>query len=317
MFYFGDDFGTFTSSELDEPFRIVLTFLPRSGVVPLPAPDRGGAAGEEQAPGAPQAQPPGPGPGAVPPGFPGPAEPPADDGRFRVVLDPGHGGAEEGAIGRSGLKEKDLVLDIARRLRARLVAGGIAVDLTRDGDETIDLTERAAIANGKGADLFVSIHANSSVRASARGAETYFLSYGSGATDDQAMALARAENAPSGEGGAGGGIDLVLWEMAQADHLSRSSEAAELIQADLNALAGLADRGVKQAPFRVLVGAAMPAVLVEVGFLTNADEERSLAGSDYRERIAVALAGAIGRFRDRVARADAGAVQAPATGAPR
>ncbi len=317
MFYFGEDFGTFSTSELSNPFRIVLLFLPKGARLETPP-----------------AEPP-PAAGGLPPGLPGPAAPegggeevitpePLPERRpgeiRRIVLDPGHGGDEEGAVGRSGLKEKELVLDIARRLRSTLQQKGYTVDLTRDEDRSLDLDSRAGFANSKAADLFVSIHANASVRSSARGAETYFLSYG--ATDADAMALARAENRPGGDGegdtgGAGSGeIKTVLWEMAQAEHLSRSSMLAGMIQTEMNQLAGIADRGVKQAPFRVLVGADMPAVLIEVGFLSNADEERDMASEAYRQRIAGSIAAAIDRFSRRVREEESALSSIPA-GVPR
>ena len=239
------------------------------------------------------------------------------DGKLRtIVIDAGHGGEENGAIGPSGLKEKDLVLDIARRLKDRLSSAGYKADLTRNGDRSMDLTARTAYANSMGADLFISVHANASSRADARGAETYFLSRR--ASDADAWSLAEGENAPGtgaiDRAGADGGVEMVLWEMAQTEHIARSSRLAEIIQNEMNALSGVLDRGVKQAPFRVLVGATMPAVLVEVGFLSNPSEERLLADDPYRDRIAEVLARAVDRFgAEVVAAAGAG----PAGGAPR
>ncbi len=239
------------------------------------------------------------------------------DGKLRtIVIDAGHGGEENGAIGPSGLKEKDLVLDIARRLKDRLSSAGYKADLTRNGDRSMDLTARTAYANSMGADLFISVHANASSRADARGAETYFLSRR--ASDADAWSLAEGENAPGtgaiDRAGADGGVEMVLWELAQTEHIARSSRLAEIIQNEMNALYGVLDRGVKQAPFRVLVGATMPAVLVEVGFLSNPSEELLLAGDPYRDRIAEVLARAVDRFgAEVVAAAGAG----PAGGAPR
>ncbi|RMG44628.1 MAG: N-acetylmuramoyl-L-alanine amidase [Acidobacteria bacterium] len=221
----------------------------------------------------------------------------------RVVLDPGHGGAEDGAVGPGGVKEKDLVLDIARRLRELLRAEGFEVLLTRDGDIDLGLDERAAIANRWHADLFVSLHANASRAASARGAETYFLS--AEATDDAARTLAALENnavAAAGAGNAAGGSDelpLILWDMAQREYLQESARLARTIQRRLNRLLGIADRGVRRAPFRVLVGATCPAVLVELGFVTNPEEEARLADPAYRSRLAEALRDAIRTFGAR------------------
>jgi len=200
------------------------------------------------------------------------------------------------------------VLDIAQRLRDQLKASGYAAALTRDDDHAMDLESRAAAANRLKADIFLSIHANASMRGAAHGAETYFLSYGSGsAVDPDAMRLARQENLSASRGAPAGGdaeLKMVLWEMAQAEYLTSSSRLAGFVQEEMNRVGGTADRGVKQAPFRVLVGAAMPAVLVEIGFLTHADEERELASQEHRDSIASALAAAVERFRqDRLAAA--------------
>lgn len=282
VFYLGREFETFTSEELSNPFRVVLQFL-KVGVPPSSAPaapgrDAGDAAAEPE-------------PDAVP-------SPP--EGTV-IMIDPGHGGGEEGARGAGGLKEKDLVLDIALKLRGRLREAGFSPMLTRQDDRAVDLASRTAEANHSRAGLLVSIHANASPRSMARGAETYFLSAGT-AGESETAALARTENLGGSdfEPGTGGSDDaeirMVLWEMAQVGHLSASSQLAEMIQTEMNTLGDTRDRGVKQAPFRVLVGAAMPAVLVEVGFLSNPEEEKLLATDAYREQIATALAAAIGRF---------------------
>jgi N-acetylmuramoyl-L-alanine amidase len=312
IFHLGRRFATFTSDEHRDPFRVVVTFLAEGEGVPAERPPLPGAGpGAQEPPGDPgrpgSAAPPGtpgdtgaPGSGTAGPGL---GMPETTEPLRRVVIDPGHGGREEGAVSPGGLKEKDLVLDIAQRLRDRLRAAGYAAALTREDDQAMDLESRAAVANRLKADIFLSIHANASMRAAAHGAETYFLSYGSaGATDAEAMRLARLENiSPGGSGTASGGrgtdLDVVLWEMAQAEHLTSSSRLAGLIQGELNGVGGTADRGVKQAPFRVLVGAAMPAALVEVGFLTHQEDEKLLGTADHRDRIASALAAAVERFR--------------------
>lgn len=231
--------------------------------------------------------------------------------RFVVVLDPGHGGVETGAIGPSGLQEKDLALALARRLKTALEQDpGVAVVLTRDEDRLVPLDERTAIANNNRADLLVSIHLNSFKRRKPVGAETYFLS--PDATDDEARTVAALENrafepvkppgAPVAE--TLPGLDLVLWDLAQNQYLAESGRLAESIQAEMNALAGTKDRGVRQAPFRVLMGATMPAVLVEVGFISNPDEEAKLRGDEHRGKIVEALARAITRFRQGASRFD-------------
>ncbi|MDQ7005661.1 MAG: N-acetylmuramoyl-L-alanine amidase [Acidobacteriota bacterium] len=218
----------------------------------------------------------------------------------RIVIDPGHGGEEEGARGPSGLLEKDVVLDVARRLAARLRASGYQVVLTRDGDEDLSLDDRAAIANRERADLFVSIHANASAYSRAVGAETFFLSRE--ATDDAARTTAALENNAAGvvpDPGTGEAISLILWDLAQVEYLEESSELAEIIQQRLNAALGIKDRGVRQAPFRVLVGATCPAVLVELGFMTNPAEEARLGTAPHRRRLAEVLFEAIEDF-DRI-----------------
>lgn len=228
-----------------------------------------------------------------------PAQP---QGGFRaVVIDPGHGGSEIGAVGPSGLTEKFLVLDIARRLGSMLEERlGIEVRLTRESDIDKTLEERTAFANNLKADAFISIHANSYRGRSVRGAETFFLS--DRASDDEALRLAAIENdALQLQGPASGDdeLQMLLWDMAQTAHLQESSVLAEMIQSKLNTLGEATDRGIKQAPFRVLKGANMPAVLVEVGFLSNPAEERLLSDSSYRQQIAEMLFESLNRYRRR------------------
>ncbi len=209
-----------------------------------------------------------------------------------VVIDPGHGGSESGAVGSTGLMEKDVVLDVASRL-ARMLRdqAGLEVYLTREGDQMLPLTSRTALANHQQADLFVSLHANASTSSGARGSETYFLS--AEATDVEARNLAALENrvaaAVSNPAAAGEGLEMILWDLAQTEFLLESSRLAERIQEELNRLLNTPNRGIKQAPFRVLEGATMPAVLVEMAFITNPEEELLLLKESFRERIATAL----------------------------
>jgi N-acetylmuramoyl-L-alanine amidase len=215
----------------------------------------------------------------------------------RIVLDPGHGGEEDGAIGPRGVVEKELVLDVARRVRAKLRTRGFEVRLTREGDVGLPLDARAGIANREKADLFVSIHANAARYRGARGAETYFLARE--ATDDAARTAAALENNASRarlDGARDGDLPLILWDMAQTEYLEESQQLAELIQARLNDRVNLEDRGVRQAPFRVLIGATCPAVLVELGFLSHPKEEALLEQPSYRDRLALALAEAVQQF---------------------
>ncbi len=211
-----------------------------------------------------------------------------------IVIDPGHGGEEEGAVGPSGLKEKDVTLSVAKKLKNIIEQRtGIKVFLTRDGDQGKSLDERISISNNLKANLFISIHANASVRKNAKGAETYFLSLN--ATDEDAKRLSEIENL--GEDlGENSDLKLILWDMAQSAFLKQSSLLAELIQGELNSLLRTKDRGVKQAPFKVLTGLTSPAILVEIGFITNPDEEKKLRSESFQENIAEAIYRGILKF---------------------
>ena len=218
-----------------------------------------------------------------------------------IVIDPGHGGVETGAIGPTGLREKEVALDLARRVQRRLQRDrNLTVVLTRDEDRLIGLDERTAIANYNRADLFLSIHLNASPRSTATGAETYFIS--NDATDDDARTLAALENGAAGvrrdpiDKATDRNLDLVLWDLAQNQYLAESSLLAERVQWHLNNLTGTRNRGVRQAPFRVLMGATMPAVLVEAGFVSNIDEEERFRSMEYRARVAEAIETAVREF---------------------
>jgi len=214
-----------------------------------------------------------------------------------IVLDPGHGGDETGATGPAGTLEKDVALSVARQLKAVLEARlGIRVLLTRDGDQTVPLDERAAIANNNKADLFVSLHANASVRGAVTGAEVFYLSL-----DEYGQDVARQAE-PGGEvlptlGGSDREIGLILWEMAQARHLEDSATLAAIVERQLRARVPMSARAIQQAPFRVLVGANMPAVLVEMGFITNPNEEKKLVSPQHQGEIVQALYESIVQFR--------------------
>lgn len=229
-------------------------------------------------------------------------EPPRErPGVNTIVIDPGHGGGETGAVGPDGELEKTLTLQLARQLQSRLRQSlPVRVVLTRDEDALLPLDTRPAIANQNKADLFISIHLNSSLGSTAHGAETYFLS--SEASDARAAAAAEAENRPAAAGDEDPLYDLqlILWDLAQSHHLAESQRVANLIQQELNSTLGLRDRGVKQAPFRVLMGAAMPAVLVELGFLSNPSEAEKLEDPAYRTDLVEALVRAIERYRAEV-----------------
>jgi len=213
-----------------------------------------------------------------------------------IVLDPGHGGGDVGASSPSGIQEKNLVLAIAKRVARILRSRGYPTRLTREGDTGRALADRTAFANRLEARVFVSLHANASSFASARGAETYYMSLKDEATDEHAAATARLENASGERADGHGGLDLILWQMAQAEVLNESARLALAVQRRLNGLEGVPDRGVKQAPFVVLTGATMPAVLVEVGFLSNPREAGRLATAEYQEQLATAIADGIVDF---------------------
>jgi N-acetylmuramoyl-L-alanine amidase len=226
-----------------------------------------------------------------------PAEP-----AFVVVIDPGHGGEKEGAIGPGGLREKEVVLQIARRVAARLRKQGGHVVLTRSGDVAVPLAQRAAIANAERADLFVSIHLNAmagAARAHARGVETYFLS--ADASDASATAVAARENADrlAGEPDVDPNdpVSGILRDLADTEALAESSRLAYAIHERLVGRLGAEDRGVKQAPFYVLAGARMPAVLLEVGFVSHAAEARKLATATHQEEVAGAIAEGVAAWR--------------------
>lgn len=235
-----------------------------------------------------------------------------------IVLDPGHGGVATGAVGASGVTEKDLTLLIAHELRGNLERRlGVRTVLTRDDDTDIPHDRRTALANQNKADLFVSIHLNSALGAGAHGAETYFLS--NRATDSRAARAAAMENLDQQVGlgtDAPQELELILWDLAQSYHMAESQRLAAIIQEELNATLQLRNRGVKQAPFRVLVGAAMPAVLVELGFISNPDEEAKLQTPAYRTQLVDALVRAIGRYKDLAEGRPPAPVQPAATGAP-
>jgi N-acetylmuramoyl-L-alanine amidase len=226
---------------------------------------------------------------------------------YVAVVDPGHGGEHDGAIGPAGLKEKDIALEISKRVAARLREQGALVLLTREGDEALDLPARAALANQAQADVFLSIHLNSmpshSARRASQGVETYFLS--ADATDASANAVAARENADRLAGTAPDPdpVSGILDDLWLVEALAESSRLAHALHPRLVASTGAENRGVKQAPFLVLAGARMPAVLVEVGFVSHEHESRRLADPAYQERIAVGIADGIASFRAGLARA--------------
>jgi N-acetylmuramoyl-L-alanine amidase len=215
----------------------------------------------------------------------------------RIVIDPGHGGHDTGTIGPNGLEEKDLVLDVGRRLGKLLQARlGADVVYTRKDDTFIPLETRTSIANQEQADLFVSIHANSSRDPDARGVETYYLNFTSSA---EALDVAARENAASDKSVYE--LQDLVKKIALKEKIEESREFATNVQRALHSgLAakspGIRDRGVKKAPFIVLIGANMPSILAEISFVSNPGDERKLQTPDYRQRIAESLYRGISKY---------------------
>ena len=215
----------------------------------------------------------------------------------RIVIDAGHGGHDSGTLGPQGIEEKDVVLDVALRL-GKLLKQRLGADViyTRDDDTFIPLETRTAIANKAQADLFISVHANSSSDPSARGVEVYYLNF---TTSPEALEVAARENAVS---------DQSIYQLSDLvkkitlkDKIDESHEFASDVENSLyiglaSGNEGLKDRGVKKAPFVVLIGANMPSILAEISFLTNPEDARKLRDPDYRERIAESLYSGVSRY---------------------
>ncbi len=216
----------------------------------------------------------------------------------RVVLDPGHGGSDPGAIGPGGVKEKDVTLAIARKAAPVLARDGTQVLLTRDDDRYVSLEERTARANAFNADVFVSIHCNAAENHQKHGVETYVLDT---ARDEMAGRIAARENATSQAAGAE--IASILASMRLADQATRSSRLADLIErATLASVRGaypdVTEGGVHTAGFYVLVGARMPGVLLETSYISNAADEARLASDDYQQRLADGIVNAVKAYRE-------------------
>jgi N-acetylmuramoyl-L-alanine amidase len=215
----------------------------------------------------------------------------------RIVVDAGHGGHDTGTIGPNGLMEKDLVLDVALRLGRMLETKlGAEVIYTRNDDTFIPLETRTAIANQHQADLFISVHANSSHDSRARGVETYYLNFTS---DPEALAVAARENAVS-QNSVFELQDLVK-KIALKEKIEESREFAADVQKALHAglsnkNPGIRDRGVKKAPFVVLIGANMPSILAEISFVSNPADEKKLKTPAHRDKIADSLFKGISRY---------------------
>jgi N-acetylmuramoyl-L-alanine amidase len=229
-------------------------------------------------------------------------EVPSPPERFdTIVLDAGHGGEDDGARGAKGLVEKELVLDVGRRVAKRLRKQELKVVMTRNDDRFVPLEERFAIANDARGDLFISIHANATEDARVRGVETFFLALD--ASDDEALRVASRENLAFGEAAglraSADPLSAILGDLIESDYMTESNEFARLAQRGLAGNDPKHSRGVKQAPFVVLQGVQMPSSLVEIGFVTNPADEKRLRSSRSRDRIAEALVKAVIEFGER------------------
>lgn len=291
----GDDVQVFA---LQDPPRLVID-VGAHDVGPQDTGPPPVAAAPPQAPPAEAAPAPEP-PRAAPPALAGAipeqgAEAPRGPVR-RIVVDAGHGGHDPGAIGPRRIREKDVTLQISRRLAKRLRAEGFEVVLTRADDRYLALEERTALANAANADLFVSIHANAHPRRNRNGVETYFLNV----TDDRyASRLAARENGVDVEASAE--LLRILSDLDANASAGASRKLAGLVQREVTrgvraSVGDVRDLGVKSALFYVLLGARMPAVLVEAGFISNRDEERRLSSARYQEEVAAGIARAVSAF---------------------
>ena len=243
-------------------------------------------------------------PPSQPPGAPGPPGPPelppaltAPYTAIRTIaVDPGHGGEDEGVKGAAGAKEKELTMSVARRVKAAIEARlGIRVLLTRDDDRNIPIDERTAIANNNKADLFISLHANGSMRHSTSGASIFYAAF-----DESAQAtgaFSGAERVPTFGGGLRD-IELVRWDLAQTRHLEQSVAFATILSQQFHDHVPLAVTPVDRAPLRVLESTNMPAVLIELGYLTNPDQEKLMTGDAFQNAFVQAVYDSVVRFRD-------------------
>lgn len=219
-----------------------------------------------------------------------------DDTKIRtIVIDPGHGGKDPGAVGLNGLKEKDVVLAVGKRLGEILKEKyGMNIIYTRKTDVFIPLNERTEIANSNNADLFISIHANANTKRSAKGIETYILNW---TNDDESLKVAARENniSISKMKLLRGGLQMILDDLSRSYKKKESVRLARNVQDSMvNTLKSnyrsTADLGIKQALFYVLIGAEMPSALVEISFISNIEEEKLLSSRIYRDRIAEGIA---------------------------
>ncbi|MFB6344975.1 MAG: N-acetylmuramoyl-L-alanine amidase [bacterium] len=226
-----------------------------------------------------------------------------DDEKMLVIIDPGHGGRDPGAIGTNGLQEKKVVLEMAQKMEQVMSQNFSEIDvrLTRSSDEFLPLQKRTQIANQLNADLFISLHANSGRSSVAKGFELFTLS--GEASDPSAKELAKIENsALRYEGYSKDELDdvsWILWQLRSTIHTRESRRVASIVSSAMEERLPIRNRGLKQAPFWVLKDARMPAILVETGFLSNPEEERRLQTSTYQQKVARSIAEAVNSYRKK------------------
>jgi len=214
-----------------------------------------------------------------------------------IVVDPGHGGEELGTRGAAGTEEKQITLEVARRLKSLVESRlGIRVILTRDADRTVSLDERAAIANNSKADLFLSLHVNAAPAPSVAGVEVFYLQLDREGEDARRDISSQAVALPV-LGGGTREIEVIRWDLAQAAHVEQSAALATMLEETLREHVEMSPRPMQQAELRVLTGVNMPAALIEMGYVTNRSQEKLIASDGYQTSIAQAIYETIVRFR--------------------
>jgi N-acetylmuramoyl-L-alanine amidase len=284
----GPRYGSFRSvtQTIEDTSRLIVELV--ATTVETAAPAAPGAPGA--APGAAAGE-----PAAAPPAGDLPVFGPSAVPIRTIALDPGHGGEDAGARGVEGTLEKDVTLAVARRLKGAIEGRlGIRVLLTREDDRVLSAEERTSVANNNKADVLISLHANASLRPSASGASIYVAAFDD---TEQARIESSSERVPV-FGGGSRDIELVLWDFAQSRFLNESAQLAAILEKQFQGRVPLNARATDRAPFRVLEPANMPAVLIEMGYLTNAEQEKQLAGSAFQNAFVQAVFDAIVEFRD-------------------
>lgn len=214
-----------------------------------------------------------------------------------MVIDAGHGGDDGGVKGRKGALEKQITLEVARRLKTLIeMRLGVRVIMTRDDDRAVSPDERDSVANNSKADLFLSLHVNGAPSAALAGAEVYYLRLDRAGEEARRKAAATETALPT-VGGGTRPIDVIPWDLAQASHLDDSSRFASMLEEELEKHAPMGPQPLQQAPMRVLSGVNMPAALVEIAYLTNADQEAGVQTAEFQGGVVQAMYDAVVRFR--------------------